>query len=140
MLKPLQPFILIREATKKKNGKNFTLCVKLGGGQQNSVCEPQKWVFFKLILAKKRTFLTSFRVKNNGLTKTLSLGSKETKLLCLLADIQVSYHYLGQLKEPDKMVTIPSLQSFKNGRFPSEKILGQVPWTGSLDMYLGQIP
>ena len=31
---------------KKKHGKNFTLCVKLGGagGQQNLVCEPQKLV------------------------------------------------------------------------------------------------
>ena len=63
----------------KKNGKNFTLCVKLwGGGQQNLVCEPQKWVFFKVILAKKRTFLVSFWVKNNGLTKTISLGRKGT--------------------------------------------------------------
>ena len=67
---------LTKRSHQKKNGKNFTL-------------------FLKLILAKKRTFLTSFRVKNNGLTNTLSLGSKETKLLCLLADIQVSYHYLG---------------------------------------------
>ena len=44
-------------------------------GQQTLECEPQRSGYLEL---KKQKFWVSYRVKINGLTKTLSLGRKGT--------------------------------------------------------------
>ena len=50
---------MIREATKKKQEKNFTTVVNYGGGQQILVCEPQKSAFFRANFPKKHAEINS---------------------------------------------------------------------------------
>ena len=64
----------------KKMTTNFTHCANYGGGGVSKFwcVNLKKVLIFSHLKLKKWTFLGSFRVKINELTKTLSLGRKGT--------------------------------------------------------------